>query len=117
MRELKLKTIYKHFKGKEYFTLCKSTPMSNDEYAKATLYAIPVVCRVVCRHTENNDNVLVYLFKNGEYHHIGLNENLVIYIALYDNFNIYARPYDIFMGKIDKIKYPNAKQKYRFEEI
>ena len=29
----------------------------------------------------------------------------------------WARPYDMFNSLVDKEKYPNAKQKYRFTEI
>ena len=30
---------------------------------------------------------------------------------------IWVRDYDMFISKVDKIKYPNVKQEYRFEEV
>lgn len=43
-----------------------------------------------------------------------LNE-LVIYKSLYDN-KVWVRRYDEFISLVDKEKYPNVTQKYRFEE-
>ncbi len=34
-----------------------------------------------------------------------------------DNHTKWARPYDMFASPVDKEKYPNIKQEYRFEEI
>ena len=42
-------------------------------------------------------------------------EQMVIYRALYGENKLYARPYDLFISKVDKEKYPNAGQEYRFE--
>lgn len=41
-------------------------------------------------------------------------EDLVIYT--HDN-QIWARPYDMFISEVDHEKYPDVKQKNRFEEI
>lgn len=43
------------------------------------------------------------------------NEKMVIYRALYGENTLYARPYDLFISKVDKEKYPNVSQEYRFE--
>lgn len=67
--------------------------------------------------------------KNRIYHHFKGNDYLVldvainseddtlyvVYRALYGDNKLYIRPLDMFLSLVDKEKYPDVKQKYRFE--
>ena len=44
-------------------------------------------------------------------------EKVVIYRALYNDCKLWVRPYNDFISEVDKVKYPDVVQKYRFEEI
>jgi hypothetical protein len=72
MREIKIKGVYKHFKGNYY--IVEDIGSSSE--------------------TE---------------------EPLVVYRALYGNNKLWIRPLKSFMSEVDKEKYPDVKQKYRFE--
>ena len=72
MRRIKIKGIYKHFKGDYYLV----EDIANDSETQ---------------------------------------EKYVVYRRLYGDNSLWIRPLDMFLSEVDHNKYPNVKQKYRFE--
>ena len=62
-------------------------------------------------------------FKGGLYQvmaiatHSETKEKMVVYLALYGDYGIYVRPYDMFASEVDHEKYPQVKQVYRFTQV
>ena len=72
MRDLKIKGIYRHFKGNYYLV----EDIATDSETK---------------------------------------EQYVIYRKLYDDNSLWIRPLEMFLSEVDHKKYPNVKQRYRFD--
>ena len=68
----------------------------SDEELKTNMYLYEIVG--IAEHTETK-------------------EKLIVYKALYDKEFMCARPYDMFISEVDRVKYPDIKQKYRFEKV
>ncbi len=62
-------------------------------------------------------------FKGNEYEilHIALDsetmEKVVVYRALYGERGVWVRPLEMFLSPVDREKYPDVKQTYRFEKV
>lgn len=58
-------------------------------------------------------------FKGAEYQVLNVarhSETREVHVVYQDmHGGVWVRPYDMFMSKVDEEKYPDAKQKYRFQ--
>lgn len=66
----------------------------------------------IYRHFKGNIYQIITLARHSE-----SGVKMVVYQQLYAPFEVYVRPLEMFMSKIDARKYPNEKQVYRFERL
>lgn len=64
------------------------------------------------RHFKNRLYQIVAIARHSE-----TEEEMVVYQALYGNYTVWVRPLSMFLEKVDREKYPEVSQEYRFLRI
>ena len=64
----------------------------------------------VYRHFKGDYYLLEEIAKDSE-----TQEDMAVYRKLYGDGGLWVRPLAMFLGEVDKEKYPEATQRYRFE--
>ena len=62
------------------------------------------------RHFKGNLYQVLYFARDSE-----TREDVVVYRALYGERGVWVRPMEMFFSEVDHDKYPDCRQKWRFE--
>lgn len=65
----------------------------------------------VVRHFKGNKYEILYIAKDSE-----TMEDVVVYRALYGDRGVWVRPLEMFLSPVDREKYPDVSQNFRFEK-
>ena len=66
----------------------------------------------IVRHFKGNEYEILCFALDSE-----TQEEMVVYRALYGEHGVWVRPKAMFLSKVDREKYPNVEQEYRFEKV
>lgn len=69
-----------------------------------------VIINGIYKHFKGDLYIIVDIANDSE-----TKEKVVVYRRLYGDGSLWVRPMDMFLSEVDHEKYPNEKQKYRFE--
>lgn len=106
---------YKHFKGNEYLV----QDFSNPNPLKGNL-SMDIIMQCEFLDVLHSDGypIRILINKGRLYHDPKIEKrNLVIYSRVNNPELIYARPLKEFLSEVDRDKYPNVEQQYRFEQV
>lgn len=121
MRDILRFRNYRHFKGGIYSVIGVSVPLQGN-YPLNVFEDTGLKCKtIIAKHTESDKLTITHhgscLHSEFLYHRESkCKDKLVVYVSLIDGL-VYCRPYDMFVEKLDKRKYPGYSSKYRFELI
>ncbi len=71
----------------------------------------------IYKHFKNKYYLVINVVNDCESNNDEEYKKIVIYKALYGEYLTWARPYEMFASEVDNEKYPDVKQKYRFEDV
>lgn len=66
---------------------------------------------------DSNSSSFIYLIMDMNARDADTNKRKVVYRAMYDDKQLWIRDYDDFISEVDKVKYSDVKQVYRFEKL